>query len=897
MGVRRRKEDGQSAESVNYQGYDPLADGKTKRTPEAIGFRHWIIFILTIAIVYGGVVFLHRRMPPVLDGSSFDEFSEQRARVLLKQLVALGPRPSGSRNLEVKAFGMIQDRIGKVQTTVDSIGINRVESDVQRPSGCFDLKFLSSFTLCYHKITNIAVRIGPKAGPTDSALMLNCHFDTMPDTPGATDDAVACAIMMDVLEVLANSKKELKHDVVFLFNGAEENFLQAAHGFINQHPWRHNIRAFINLEGTGSGGREILFQAGPGNSWLLQTYLENAPHPFCSVLAQEIFQSGIIPSDTDFRIFRDYGRISGLDIAYTKNGWFYHTEFDEEWRIEPGAIQRAGENVLAVVKAILVSPYLEKPTTFEEENRWVFYDVVGLFTVYYTVTVGKLINYSACLLTILLVLRRIHKGFYGFRDMIQAFKHHVHALLAMTVCLICIICFVISTDLVMCWYKMPEIVGPLYVLPMLIVGAIVHSHYADKNKIKNVEMVQYDSILISFASILFLMTWYNLASAFYVLNYLILPAFKDTIIYILGLFGIIKRVTPRVLFFTQLFCFIPPFVFAAYAISQCVDFFVPVMGRLGNAINPEFIIGPIGLVIASSFILFVNNLFYISRRMNYIIKVLSAIAFLFFLILLTTRVGHPYHYSKEDPRLRRIIALHANRSIYDFDGKLKQRDNALFVHSLDYRGAFDLPAHSFLQGSSPPNCTGILDEYCRMPYYTAIHELFPPEQSLWVPVPSPAVIPHPIKLDLVSKELVGENKLNLTFELRGGFDKLSLHVTPLNSYELSAWSFTDIDLDEFGRRQTYFVFLTYGYEAPDVRRFWILLENAHKKSPDPNVEPNLELSVATHYAHGTFQDTDTLRQLRGLINTRRETPEQAVGWWRWAITMIGGRSEIVVKQF
>uniref|UniRef100_A0A8R1EQ31 Uncharacterized protein n=1 Tax=Caenorhabditis japonica TaxID=281687 RepID=A0A8R1EQ31_CAEJA len=91
--------------------------------------------------------------------------------------------------------------------------------------------------------------------------------------------------------------------------------------------------------------------------------------------------------------------------------------------------------------------------------------------------------------------------------------------------------------------------------------------------------------------------------------------------------------------------------------------------------------------------------------------------------------------------------------------------------------------------------------------------------------------------------------------------------------------------------------MTYGHEAPEVRRFWIVLENKNGAAPDPETNENLEISVATHYAHGVHQDTETLRQLRSMIASRRQTPEQAVGWWRWGITMVGGRSEIVVKIF
>jgi hypothetical protein len=54
-----------------------------------------------------------------------------------------------------------------------------------------------------------------------------------------------------------------------------------------------------------------LYCTGPLHPWLTRAYAESAPYPSGSILGQELFQSGIIPSDTDYRIYRDFGDIPG----------------------------------------------------------------------------------------------------------------------------------------------------------------------------------------------------------------------------------------------------------------------------------------------------------------------------------------------------------------------------------------------------------------------------------------------------------------------------------------------------------------------------------------------------------------------------------------------------------
>uniref|UniRef100_A0A914C624 FXNA-like protease n=1 Tax=Acrobeloides nanus TaxID=290746 RepID=A0A914C624_9BILA len=322
-------------------------ESEKKRKNEELTGKHWLIFIVASCVVAIVSIYLQKSLPePLGPNEENTRFSEIRAKPILHKLSNIGPKTSGSQACEEDAVNTILEELNKIKPKVE-LGEHSLEIQTQYPSGCFDIPRFDTdgFGICYKNVSNVIARLGSKHRKwheEHSAVLINCHYDTWPTSYGGSDDLISCALMMELIRVLGEPRQPpIPHDVIFLFNGAEESSLLAAHGFIVQHPWRHSIKAFINLEASGSGGKELLFQAGPANQWILNSYLEAVVHPHCSVFGQEVFQSGVYPGDTDFRVFRDHGRIPGLDLAFVRNGYWWHTEFDSAELITNGSLQRA----------------------------------------------------------------------------------------------------------------------------------------------------------------------------------------------------------------------------------------------------------------------------------------------------------------------------------------------------------------------------------------------------------------------------------------------------------------------------------------------------------------------------------------------------------------------------
>eukprot|EP00435_Cladocopium_sp_Y103_P050537 s212_g15.t1 len=348
---------------------------------------------------------------PDVQPTSAAGFSAERTRGVLTDLVGCGPKYVGFKSNEVCALEALRHEINR--TVSEEGAAARILIDQQSASGHYYLDtwhhvaffkiwepqmnqpemldgntaiFLqlgtlnsnlgcgsesSGLTITYRNLTNLLVKL-PAAAPGDPsgcALLISSHFDSALGSPAASDANAEMAIMTDLLRLMI--RRPMPIDVIFNFNGGEEAGWQEV-------PAGNEIRISLTLS---SGGRELLFQAGPSNRWIAEAYKSHVKRPYGSSITQALFHTGLIPGETDFRIYRDFGEIPGADFAVLTNGWVYHTWRDDMDHLDFRSVQRYGETVHELALGIASKLKEGRPSGADVTDAAVFFDVGGLFFV------------------------------------------------------------------------------------------------------------------------------------------------------------------------------------------------------------------------------------------------------------------------------------------------------------------------------------------------------------------------------------------------------------------------------------------------------------------------------------------------------------------------------------
>ena len=226
--------------------------------------------------------------------------------------------------------------------------------------------------------------IATKDGPVRDAVALVSHYDSVPDGPGAGDDALGVATCLESGRALAGLG--LRHSLFVIVTDGEEVGLMGARAAVTDVDVAARVRTFLNFDGTGTAGPTLLFETGPGWGAPLSAWAKGAPAPTGASFGAEIYKR--LPNDTDFTVFKTIGA-SGLNFAPVADSYAYHTDRDIAPRVEAGTLNHEIGNTIETVRALDAMEWTrraEPPT---------FFDVFGTRATVYGDMAGRVLMGSA----------------------------------------------------------------------------------------------------------------------------------------------------------------------------------------------------------------------------------------------------------------------------------------------------------------------------------------------------------------------------------------------------------------------------------------------------------------------------------------------------------------------
>ncbi|XP_022228995.2 endoplasmic reticulum metallopeptidase 1-like isoform X2 [Drosophila obscura] len=830
-----------SDEPVEAGSLPPNSGSKQEQSPRGPWYMASGFLSFWLLLFFAVVVPLFYRLPAALTIEDVPKglFIAERAQANLYEFDKIGPKVVGSDGNENKTVQFLLKELALIEQNVLDEYFD-IEIDLQTVSGSY---IHWTMVNMYQGVQNIVIKLSPKNSTSDTYLLVNSHFDSKPTSPSAGDAGQLIVTILEVLRVMSSTKQTFEHPIVFLLNGAEENPLQASHGFITQHKWAANCKVLINLDAAGGGGREILFQSGPNHPWLVDYYKKNAKHPFATTMAEEIFQTGILPSDTDFTIFTKYSSLVGLDMAQCINGYTYHTKYDRFDVIPRTSIQNTGDNVLSLVRALSNATEVHDPEAHAAGHA-IFFDVLGLYFISYSESTGVILNYAVAAATLVLIFVSVCRT----ASVSNVSTAHIVGLFIL-IFVVQIIGFVLGLGLPvvvaylfdkyglsLTYFATPALMIGIYVFPSLLGLSLPSFIYLKLQRSEKISFAQQlQMVLHGHAIILAILalglTYYGLRSAYVITWTLIFYVIPLTINLLTTLHdrgfswtGVLKLVQ------------IIPFLYNSYLFYTFLVILSAMMGRFGRSTNPDLIISALnalGTIFAMGFLIPLINVF---RRPSMILLVLLAVTGLSIYTASSTQIGFPY---RPKTNVERVPYLQVRRTFYEYDGSVSKDDSGYLFNFQDRRGPAPLKGTKVnLTGlaSIESDCSKYM--MCGVPLYD--HRWVKNRlKGMWLPRNAPIETPSVPTLELLNKTVLEDGKTVRLEFTTAVTDHTSVFIQPYEDVAVTNWTFPTAYI---GQQTTYHIYFSHGKDDTALS-FFIELS---KPDGDFNV-PLCQVAMSYHY--------------------------------------------------
>lgn len=344
--------------------------------------RKWLIFSIVLGLLTLFISFSQFLSPSQEEmGETEKDFSSDRALEYLKE-VAKEPHPMGSpANKRVRDYIVNHFQHLDIPVEIQSKPLKDIRGE----------KYASD--LGVENVENIIAKIQGTSGD-DHAILLTAHYDSVTETPGASDDGYGVVTILEAARALKQMPAP-KNSIYFVLTDGEELGLLGASALKDRADVMNKVSVMLNFEARGNTGVPIMFETSPNDLRLVQLYKEIVPYPVAYSFASEMYKR--MPNDTDFTELKVTKKL-GFNFANMNGLEAYHATTDRVENSDEGTIRHFGSYVFPLVKKFMMMDAKEFQTIEESKSNAIYFPLMKKILVVYS---EKLV---VPLLIILLVL-------------------------------------------------------------------------------------------------------------------------------------------------------------------------------------------------------------------------------------------------------------------------------------------------------------------------------------------------------------------------------------------------------------------------------------------------------------------------------------------------------------